>query len=206
VVGINSFHSNGQYNDEDAKVVNDGVPHVVFQFQNIPVLREMNANKTNAGGYAGSEMRKYLLNDEDANGTTGRTSFLQGLVNAGVPKNVMWAPLRYVSTPTSEGAADTKLSDLLWLPTKKEILGTDSPETATKQARLEYYTDTNTRKKYSSTSTAEGYWLGSYYPERSNGRPIGHFYIGGIGTSSAAAQEHGVAPAFCVSGTVAPAP
>jgi hypothetical protein len=40
---------------------NDGTPHVVFPFQNIPVLRRMNLGRTNGGGYALSEMTSCRL-------------------------------------------------------------------------------------------------------------------------------------------------
>jgi hypothetical protein len=87
VVGINSFHSKDKY----TVTANNGVPHLVFQFQNIPVSRRMNMSDSNGGGYAASEMRKYLIPvDGDTDANSG--AFLTGLLDAGVPKAVMWAP------------------------------------------------------------------------------------------------------------------
>jgi hypothetical protein len=86
VVGINSFHS-GKGKDNAYEITeNDGVSHVVFQFQNIPVLRPVNTTKTNVDGYEKSEMRVYL---------TG--NFLDGLEKAGVPQDVLWASVRFVA-------------------------------------------------------------------------------------------------------------
>jgi hypothetical protein len=204
VVGINSFRSGpGDYtvtgNDED---------HVVFQFQGAPISRRMNPTDTNAGGYAASEMRKYLLNDEDSDGTTLRTSFLAGLVNAGVPKEVMWAPKRYVST---KGAV-APLDDLLWLPTEREMFGSNdhsesSEETGNNQARLKYYSwGSSTAKKYifGTEKKVNGYWLGS--PVRDEGkaddRKIHFVYVTMEGTpvdhQASTNAAAGCAPAFCI--------
>jgi hypothetical protein len=157
VVGINSFHSNrgvvnngntdaptyngdenGQYKIED----NDDTSHVVFQFQNIPVNRRMNPTDSNTGGYPASEMRKYLvpIKKGESEETEGG-NFLDGLIKAGVPKDVLWAPSRVMAT--SDTTTET-IKDLLWLPTEREISGTSSyaakkGETAANQARLEYY-------------------------------------------------------------------
>jgi hypothetical protein len=100
VVGINPFKDlNG----------NGGTPHVVFQFQNIPVLRRMNPTASNAGGYPESEMRVYLTGE-----------FLSGLKDAGVPEGVLWGPSRVVSG--KENGAKT-INDTLWLPTEREMFG-----------------------------------------------------------------------------------
>jgi hypothetical protein len=151
VVGINSFHSGKGQNSQYSETANDGVPHVVFQFQNLPVSRRMNASDTTTGGYAASEMREYLIPVE---GKEGSGKFLAGLLDAGVPKDLMWAPLRHVG-----GAS---LQDLLWLPTVKEMGGTQgSSETVGTQARLEYYGNVANRIKRTSDGAASGYWLGS---------------------------------------------
>jgi hypothetical protein len=55
VVGINSFQANGSYTG-----VSGAPDHVVFQFQNLPITRQMDAAVTNANGYLGSEMRTWL--------------------------------------------------------------------------------------------------------------------------------------------------
>jgi hypothetical protein len=206
VVGINSFNT----------VNGNNMPHVVFQFQNIPVIRRMNATNTNEGGYAASEMRTYLAGN-----------FLAGLKNAGVPENVLWAPERVLSAGI-DGTGAVTISDKLWLPTERElfqdgksliyigydinntfILGPFSAngETAGNQARLEYYTDNNIRRKT---------WCGdlairnNYYPDMESGYgwmywtgSSDEFYSGfcvvtGEGISSGSTSAHGVAPAFCV--------
>jgi hypothetical protein len=191
VVGINSFHSQGEYNNDAAKAVNDGVDHVVFQFEGVPItdIKMNNDNSaTNAGGYAASDMRKYLTPVTDA---TGSGTFLAGLVAAGVPEDLMWAPLRYVSKKGTEAGT---VKDLLWLPTEWEMTGSNeysesSYEKAANQARLEYYISNPTKKD-------SEYWLGS--PGTGTDTFV---YVSGedgglsIGTAS---QGKGVAPAFCI--------
>jgi hypothetical protein len=190
VVGVNSF--NGK-NDNDT-------PHVVFQFQNIPVTRRMNATNTNEGGYAESEMRTYL---------TG--NFLAGLKIAGVPDGVLWAPVRYLSAGTN-GKGATKITDKLWLPTKREMTGSGTysadGETVDNQARLAYYTDNNTRLKAwdgdssdnypdMKKGTGEWYWTGSARYDRSD--LFCNVHDNGSDTASySASSAGGVAPAFCV--------
>jgi hypothetical protein len=111
VTGINPFHSGGSGAEEE------GPPHVAFQFYNIPVLRRMNASRNKAGGYAGSDMRRYLV-DADGDGTGG--AFLAGLLAAGVPREALWAPERVVS---SSGKEEAIVKDLLWLPLEGELFG-----------------------------------------------------------------------------------
>jgi hypothetical protein len=198
VVGINSF--NGKNGND--------TPHVVFQFQNIPVTRRMNATDTNEGGYEKSEMRKYLV---PVTGDSASGNFLTGLNNAGVPDGVLWAPARVLSKG-ADGKGSVTLSDKLWLPTEREMFGsrkysTDG-ETADNQARLEYYTGDNTRLK--------AWWedTGSYYPNMRY--DAGWWYWGsscsysggsasfclvhynGNTNHNGASSAGGVAPAFCV--------
>jgi hypothetical protein len=207
VVGINSFHSgrgtkatggatvNGDANGRYTGTENDSVPHVVFQFQNIPVLRRMNEAGSNEGGYAASEMRRYLI-DVEGDGTGG--SFLAGLRAAGVPKGVMWAPARYVSSKGDDG---TVLEDLLWLPTEWELFGRvpggflgAGDETATNQARLEYYMNAESREKVNVDE-----WM--HYWTASPGRNETLFCIVndcGVRMSADANMELGCVPAFCI--------
>jgi hypothetical protein len=193
VVGINSFiGKNG-----------NSTQHVVFQFQHVPVTRRMNATDTCEGGYEASEMRRYLT---EVTGANGSGKFLAGLVAAGVPKAKLWAPKRVVSLKNGPG----EISDLLWLPTEREINGTSyvsvsADETAGNQARLEYYDDNLKRRKYSkssagypaiTTSSGVDYWLASPY----NGSAVRFCRIGGSGSygSNLATGQLGCAPAFCI--------
>jgi hypothetical protein len=167
VVGINSFNGKNSNN----------TPHVVFQFQNIPVIRPMNRIATTWGGYQSSFMRRYLLNDTDYNSSVARISFLAGLKNAGVPEAVLWAPKRYVSARTTYNVAvdPVLIEDVLWLPTGREMFGpyygkSIADETAGNQTRLEYYDyenyevsagfeDYNTRfMKWRKYAQSYGYW------------------------------------------------
>jgi hypothetical protein len=190
VVGINSFHT---------VTANDGVDHVVFQFQNMPVLRRMNATDTNPGGYRASEMRKYLTTVE---GDADSGKFLAGLVAAGVPKSVMWDPVRHVATVWDTGG--TTVKDLLWLPTEREMLGTQSYagnyEAVGNQARLEYYIEQTKRIKYVSNGTTLAYFLGG---ARFSGSNTASFVAvtadGAKGMSvNASYAGYGCVPAFCI--------
>jgi hypothetical protein len=219
VAGINSFHSGrGSKVDNNS---NDLVPilngdgdgeytypeveeqppsHVVFQFQNIPVTRRMNAENKNDGGYPASEMRKYLtpVYNDDGVKVDGTGNFLDGLIKAGVPEDVLWGPARVMAT---KNTGDTKtIHDLLWLPTAREFgfSGAIADETLQNQARLEY--DGNYAKfiKKGSGYANEGYWLAS--PIKNN---TVSFYAGNedgslLYSNTKASDDLGVAPAFCV--------
>jgi hypothetical protein len=211
VVGINSFNGKN----------NNNTQHVVFQFQNIPVRRRMNPKSennphgTNEGGYKESEMRKYL---------TG--NFLSGLTTtAGVPDGVLWAPARVLSAGQN-GTGYDKVSDLLWLPTEREMfqggtgvhedgktLGPFSAyeETAENQARLEYYSSNESRVKvYKANSGYPAVMLtgtygpcGNWYWESSAHYGTGALSFCAVRTIGAAGNDGasvagGCAPAFCV--------
>jgi hypothetical protein len=158
---------------------------------------------TSNGGYAESEMRKYLVKVDGKGG-----NFLEGLNNAGMPREVLWAPTRRVANGGNNATGTDEKNDLLWLPTEREMFGdlglpsyhySNPQETAENQARLEYYpaNDNIYRVKYTGNGTASHYWEGSPYCGGSqlfccvisNGVPSG---------GNNANNVEGVAPAFCV--------
>jgi hypothetical protein len=191
VVGINSFRSGRGADGNYEETANDGVDHVVFHFKGIPGKHRMNATGSTDGGYAISEMRDYV---------TG--NFLVGLRNAGVPEEVLWGPKRHVSAGMN-GSGASVLSDLLWLPTARELyennedynwpegaLAADG-ETAENQARLEYYTSDYSCEK---SGALTYYWLASVYPTE----PWFCMSFSGTGVASSGNSGGGCAPAFCV--------
>jgi hypothetical protein len=221
VVGINSFKDNGSYKYPKGSSEPDPSDHVVFQFQNVPVQRRMNANNDNAGGYPKSDMRKYLTEN-----------FFAGLEKAGVPTDVLWGPSRVMATKRSPETET--INDLLWLPTEREIYGDISylnddivfnrsaaAETEANQAKLAYYRQkfldewgtltkddfmrlqkaSKTTSNYPNVGNTRSpqYWLASASNDTSeffcvvdaNGTP---------GVNRAGAYAYGVAPAFCVKG------
>lgn len=203
VVGINSFHSgrgsksdNGPtYNGESDGLYNiadnDNTPHVVFQFKGSPVKCRINSEKNNAGGYPASEMRKYLttVGEDTASG-----KFLAGLTAAGVPDSVLWGPKRRVTDGSKGSWTGTDITDKLWLPTEREVRDayiSPDVETAANQARLEYYTDDNSRKK-----SSDGWRLASSHASGDSS----FCSVGSVGgaASSLANNVGGCAPAFCV--------
>jgi hypothetical protein len=197
VVGINSFNNlNG----------NGVIQHVVFQFQNSPVMRRMNAADSNTGGYPVSEMRRYLA---PVVGADGSGTFLAGLYNAGVPEEVLWGPARVMSTKNESSPTET-INDLLWLPTEYEMFGkvknsVTGVETTGNQASFaQYYTGYIRLLKASSQD--------SYYPAIKN--TTSAYWLASAGDSGAnvfcvvftdakpalvkASNVRGVSPAFCV--------
>jgi hypothetical protein len=199
VVGINSFNG---IKDNDTQ-------HVVFQFQNVPVLCRMNPASennpygTNKGGYHESEMRKYLVpvGEDKESG-----KFLAGLTNAGVPEGVLWGPSRVLST---KGKGLEPINDLLWLPTEREMFGVhaysvDKDETDGNQARLGYYADSAFLQKlykdnsgYPNVDVDSGnwYWEASVSADASSFCLVRYY---GNASYHSANGAGGCAPAFCV--------
>jgi hypothetical protein len=226
VVGINSFRDGGGNSQYQPVAENNGVDHVVFQFQNIPGMHIMNQGTENiasgigynTGGYAASEMRKYLVPVymEDDKQVEGSGNFLTGLVNAGVPKDVLWGPTRYVSTVGYQNKETdvTTINDLLWLPTRFEMTGESQPavnesltamfaENGANQVQLKYYTEGADPASKRTKSKLDGsnaiYWLGS----ASTSKPsptIGFAAVSDTGNAAivGAHNPSGVVPAFCV--------
>jgi hypothetical protein len=215
VVGINSFRSGKGVDGKYSITANDSVAHVVFQFQNIPVLRRMNKvavsnaippipHYSNDGGYAASEMRKYLT---PVAGFPESGKFLAGLLAAGVPEAVLWAPARYVSQKEN---VPREISDTLWLPTigemyEKRWFSDYVGELESNQARLEYYEaegdDTAYAKRIKYYKQYEGgnwetfeHWSASAY---SPGYAFCHACYNGKAHMTYDVSL-GVAPAFCV--------
>ena len=135
VVGIDSFVTTN----------NNAPAHIVFQFQNIPGTRRMSSSEWNNEGYGynGNEMRHYLIGN-----------FLRGLITAGVPENVLYAPTRYIVR--GEGRDDAQaIADFVWLPTMWELWGFNyfSNEIEANQARLEYYQESIQLIKYNTSGS-----------------------------------------------------
>jgi hypothetical protein len=187
VVGINSFKV-----ANNKGVENSSAPtHLVFQFQNFPVKRNMNSSATNAGGYAASELKTYIMGD-----------FLTGLKAAtGLSDALLWAPGRNVSRGGNPETATDTITDALWLPTEWEMFGvfrysSQQYEVNAGQARLEYYQANADRIKYNSGNTAYSYWEASPYSGYAT-----HFCgVASDGDTyiNRASSAGGVAPAFCV--------
>ena len=147
----------------------------------------MNSSDTNTGGYRDSELRLYV-----------KGNFLDGLTGAGLPAGVLWTPKRIVS---AKEATASELSGLLWLPTEREMFGNriasvDADETASNQARLEYYAGDARRVKHL------GNYRVSYWDASPNTYEEPSFSIVSIDGLKSSVRtgfaRGGVAPAFCV--------
>jgi hypothetical protein len=189
VVGIDSFNT----------INGNKTPHVVFQFQNIPAYRRIHSSE-DAVGYGATEMRKYLT---PVSGDNGSGMFYNGLVKAGIPENVLWAPIRYVSNRT----AAEKITDLVWLPTEWEIFGARTfsydHETSTNQVKLAYYSDGAHRTKYSFSETNSTVSTTLYRLATPKGNPVDKRRFCIVQADSAEGynvqtDDGGFAPAFCV--------
>jgi hypothetical protein len=190
VVGIDSF----------AATNNDAPAHIVFQFQNIPGTHQMNTSNTNIGGYKTSEMRQYLADN-----------FLRGLLAAGVPESVLYAPTRYIANGGQGATGADALADWLWLPTERELFENGTSyyngtkfgwsneiwETASNQARLEYYDSNSRRIKYDRGGNTLWWWEaspGTY----SASSVFCYARHDGYASNMSASSVCGLAPAFCV--------
>jgi hypothetical protein len=155
VVGNNSFHSGrGSY----TVTANNATPHLVFQFQNLFDARRMHGGNTKR--YVDCDIRTYLTKN-----------YINGLRDAGLPVDYLFAPVRYVTNGGQNGVE--AIQDKVWLPTMRELFWNDSwalgvghfypVETAANQARLEYYTNNETRKKGKLDGGNERIWVASAY-------------------------------------------
>jgi hypothetical protein len=186
VVGINSFNAGGAYSGND----NGTNPHIVFQFQNLPFTHKMEATATSDNGYEGSEMRAYITGE-----------FFNGLMAAGVPGSIIWAPTRYVANKGKDANNTHTIRDKLWIPTEREIFGrrlfsVETHETAANQARLEYYIGSESKIKYSTSNSDSWYWLAS--PDSGSNTPFCFTSERGSAGAVIASSVGGCAPAFCV--------
>jgi hypothetical protein len=191
VVGVNSYKGLNGNGDSPAG------DHLVFQFQNIPVSRRMEATNTNAAGYTGSEMRKYLSPVE---GVEDSGCFYQGLVKAGVPASVFYSPRRALSN----GTGIEIIEDPVWLPTAAEMnafaineaAGKPAPPVGEAEAQAAQpvfaYYNADTINKYP-TLGSRVYWTGS--PDTQGGFIT---YINYFSPDSTLTYALGVVPAFCV--------
>jgi hypothetical protein len=190
VVGINSF--NRRTTQPKAHV---NTPHVIFHFQNVPGFGRMNPSNDNTSGYAGSEMRSYIVD-----------RMMKGLRGAGVPEDVLWSPQRRVWVGTVNDVQ--AITDTIWLPTEREIYGlvdtaytlgpySNAKESAANQAHFEYYDTDAKRAKYDSTGVVKWYWKASPSITNTNEFCSSH----GDGRSDddpASTTTGGIVPAFCV--------
>ncbi|MDR0527830.1 MAG: DUF6273 domain-containing protein [Spirochaetaceae bacterium] len=168
--------------------------HLIFHFEVYPGNGRVNPNNTNAGGYAASEIRKYLIGN-----------YWPALQNAGVPDSAVWAISRRVANGGS-GATDVDtIQDKLWLPTELEMFEngnySTSYESRGNQGYFAYYDSNGKRSK----SSGGFYWLAS--PSK-NGNS--RFCLVGANGANYDNQNSnisnsgwmdggcGVAPAFCV--------
>jgi len=166
---INS-ENNGYINQSGLKVVivsinpylnkngNGNTAHVIFDFEKTLTAHSMNylgGDKAgdNSGGYKASELRKYLIPYDGGCG-----NFLAGLIDSGVPEDVLFPVKRYIWGGTGSEEADL-IEDKVWLPSEREITGENVKssgkyETADNQAHFEWFNeDTYKKTNYSGSST-----------------------------------------------------
>jgi hypothetical protein len=202
VVGINSFAEITNVGNDTDNAYNQATPHVVFQFQNLPGTHRMEATDTSQNGYLGSEMRKYLAPVDATHPLgVGGGNFLTGLINAGVPDAVLWAPSRRVTNKGSGAYTADTIADKLWLPTDWEMFGSNhnanaTYENSTNQASFAgFYNGNGARKKYNASNSAGNYWLASPYSNFTSFCFVGN---DGADYHGSANFVGGVAPVFCV--------
>jgi hypothetical protein len=172
---------------------NPGAPaHLVMQFQNLPFFLPMNATNTNTGGYARSDMRRFLRED-----------FLPAFKAAArLPDTLLYAPTRFVANGGEHATGADKIADAVWLPTEWELFGetwhsNKTYENADNQARLAYYTSDSKRIKWiADEQYGEWYWEAS--PRSGSASNFCRAAPNGLAYNYVASAACGVAPAFCV--------
>jgi hypothetical protein len=187
VVGINPYTSlNGNGTD----------PHLVFQFErSLTGSNEYTVPSHTLVNYSASGIRKYLTPQ-----VTDGGNFYNGLVTAGVPPAVFWAPARKIGKKNGDSGVET-LSDLVFLPTYYEVSGENGKnanETSSNQGRLSVYQDNDTRKKRNiNNNDDKGWWLASPDSTNSDNWCLVNS-LGGNSGYSLTGTGVGIAPAFCI--------
>jgi hypothetical protein len=164
VVGINSFNQHGTFTGNG-----NNTPHMVFQFQNIPTGHTLAGGPENTYAeirYYTSQVRNYLI-----------YNFLPGLIEAGVPDDVLWAPSRRVANKVEGATGADIITDKLWLPTEWEMFGSTiisngTWENAGNQGRLAYYANNESRVKYTELECYSPY----YREERGSPEQLAYWY------------------------------
>jgi hypothetical protein len=179
VVGINPYTN---------KNLNTAGAHLVFQFENIVTTRRIHSNANVS--YSETELRRYLT---PVGGVTGSGNFYTGLVNAGVPADVFWAPMRVIGA--KNGGSTESLQDKVFLPTFYEVFGSNmGGEESGNQGRLSAYHDENSRKK--SGAGIDWWWLASPFSGSSSN--FCAVATGGGAAGNSASTVGGCPPVFCV--------
>ena len=158
----------------------------------------MNANETNSGGWASSNMRTALCG-------TSLTSY-SGTIIAVIPaalRAVLKSVTKYTDNTGNSTAASavTATTDYFFLLSTYEVFGTSdgtNSNEASKQEQYSYYSAGNSKVKcnHSATSTAVNWWLRSPWTFRYTS----FIFAGSDGTIgvTSANYSYGFAPGFCV--------
>lgn len=151
----------------------------------------MNTSNTNAGGWAGSYMKKTIC------------PAFESVVPSDLRSNLKSVTKYTDNTGSSSTAAAnvTATTEKFFLLSEYEVFGTTTyanTNEASKQAQYDYYKAGNSKIKYkhNATTTAAFWWLRSPYRSNSN-----HFVIvntGGTVNHTSAYYSLGFAPGFCV--------
>jgi hypothetical protein len=211
VIGINSFQD---LND------NGNVPHAVFHFR----LGVMNGSAT-VGNYAGSAMQNFF-NDATIFENGAPKGFLAGLIEAGIPEALIWAPNRVIANGCGNATGPVTITDKVWLHTEYEVFGSTTKgypeyEDSSNQAsfpwfegnnngnsnRIKYYpsgTPSSSMPEFGTeiqSVTATANMLGSPAKQQSNLCSVTTSGVINDGTISA---TRCYTPSFCIGGTAAP--
>ena len=151
----------------------------------------MNTSNTNAGGWAGSYMKKTIC------------PALENVVPSDLRSNLKSVTKYTDNTGSSSTAAAnvTATTEKFFLLSEYEVFGTTTyanTNEASKQAQYAYYSAGNSKIKYkhNATTTAANWWLRS--PCRSNSNIFVFVTTGGTVINASAYNSLGFAPGFCV--------
>ena len=164
----------------DVKSDNSGTAKMTWICHGIPYLHKMNESQTTSGGWAGSEMRSYLISD------------ILSKIPTEIKSHIVSVKKSYQSkSPNNETLTS---NDEIWIPSYKEVGFTNASYVESDGVVYSnLFTNQGSRVKYGASGTVLLWWLRSAY----GSRDFNDVDISGNNKSAAANSALGVVFGFC---------
>jgi len=156
--------------DTDVKSDNSGTAKMTWICHGIPMTHRMNATGTTSGGWAGSEMRSWLISD----------------ILSKIPTEIKSHIVSVKKSYRSKSPNDETLwsDDLIWLPSYKEVGFTNASYIEPDGVVYSGLFNSNAERiKYNSSGSAGIWWLRSAYSSAS------FSCVGGSGSANGGGAE-----------------
>jgi len=166
--------------DTDVKSDNSGTAKMTWICHGIPMTHRMNATGTTSGGWAGSEMRSWLISD----------------ILSKIPTEIKSHIVSVKKSYRSKSPNDETLwsDDLIWLPSYKEVGFTATAYIESDGVVYSGLFDSNAaRIKYLTSGSANRWWLRSAY----SSSIFSCVYYNGSTDYGSAISAYGVVFGFC---------